>query len=77
MKSTRLYARSVELNRRFAKNVSTVVCVLGNISARLASCLMMIHLRSNITVMGVEFVELGDVRTFSTAISVVAAIQFF
>ncbi|CAH2075740.1 unnamed protein product [Thlaspi arvense] len=50
-----LYVHNVTLNKRFAKSVSTVACVWEDISARLASCLMMIHQRINITVMVAEY----------------------
>ncbi|KAH9760990.1 CHY-type/CTCHY-type/RING-type zinc finger protein [Citrus sinensis] len=60
-----------KVSSRFSKFVLIVVYAWVNTSARVASCLMMIHPRSNIIVMDVEYAGLVDVIISSIATSVV------
>lgn len=77
IKSNRSYVRFVALNKRFGKLVSIVVCAWEDISARLASFLMMIRRRNNTIAMAVVYAELVGWRISSIAIDADAATRFF
>nr|GMD92258.1 E3 ubiquitin-protein ligase MIEL1 [Ipomoea batatas] len=68
----KLYAHFVALNKRLSKFASTVVFAWGDTFVKHASYLMMIHLKDNIIVVDVAFVELAERKISSTALNVIS-----
>lgn len=77
IRSNRLYAPFVALNKRCDKCVSTVVYAWEITFVRHASFLMMTYPSNNIIVMVVVFAESVGERTFFTVTNADAATQIF